>query len=115
VLLIEAIHDLFPWLRHLFADGAYAGGKLQQALAPLGRWTIEIVKRSDLAKGFVLLPRRWVVEPHLRLAQPQPPPRQGLRGHPRQRQSLAIPRLGSTPVKESSASRIQPFRFVVRH
>jgi len=28
----------------------------------LGRWTIEIVKRSDTARGFVLLPRRWVVE-----------------------------------------------------
>ena len=27
-----------------------------------GRWTIEIVKRSDAAKGFKLLPRRWVVE-----------------------------------------------------
>jgi hypothetical protein len=27
-----------------------------------GGWTIEIVKRSDAAKGFVLLPRRWVVE-----------------------------------------------------
>ena len=30
--------------------------------AALGNWTIEIVKRSDVAKGFVLLPRRWVVE-----------------------------------------------------
>ena len=29
---------------------------------PLGAWTIDIVKRSDVAKGFVLLPRRWVVE-----------------------------------------------------
>jgi transposase len=28
----------------------------------LGNWTIEIVKRSDAAKGFILLPRRWVVE-----------------------------------------------------
>ena len=27
-----------------------------------GTWTLEIVKRSDAAKGFVLLPRRWVVE-----------------------------------------------------
>ena len=27
-----------------------------------GGWTLEIVKRSDAAKGFVLLPRRWVVE-----------------------------------------------------
>jgi transposase len=50
------------WLRHVFADGAYAGGKLQNALAKLGNWTIEIVKRSDAARGFVVLPRRWVVE-----------------------------------------------------
>ena len=28
----------------------------------LGDWTIEIIKRSDAAKGFVLLPRRWVGE-----------------------------------------------------
>ena len=62
VLVIETIHDLFPWLRHLFADGAYAGEKLKAALAPLGHWKIQIVKRSDLANGFVLLPRRWVVE-----------------------------------------------------
>jgi transposase len=60
VLVIEAIHDLFPWLRHLFADGAYAGEKLRHALANLGQWTIEIVKRSDHVASFV--PRRWVVE-----------------------------------------------------
>jgi len=62
VLVIEAIHDLFPWLRHLFADGAYAGEKLRHALANLGQWTIEIVKRSDHVAGFEVLPRRWVVE-----------------------------------------------------
>src|SRR5271169_5181533 len=62
VLVIEAIHDLFPWLRHLFADGAYAGEKLRQALAKFGRWTVEIVKRADHAAGFAVLPRRWVVE-----------------------------------------------------
>ncbi len=32
------------------------------ALAAQGTWTLEIVKRSDAAKGFNLLPRRWVVE-----------------------------------------------------
>jgi transposase len=32
------------------------------ALKGRGGWTLEIVKRSDAAKGFVLLPRRWVVE-----------------------------------------------------
>jgi transposase len=52
----------FPWLRHVFADGGYAGPKLKKALASIGRWTIEIVRRSDAAKGFKLLPRRWVVE-----------------------------------------------------
>jgi transposase len=49
-----------PWLRHVFADGGYAGEKLKEALKDHGEWTIEIVKRSDTAKGFVLLPRRWV-------------------------------------------------------
>src|SRR6266404_2542227 len=59
-LIVEAIHDLFPWLRHLFADSAYSGDKLAKALTRFGRWTIEIVKRD--ARGFVVLPRRWVVE-----------------------------------------------------
>ena len=59
-IIVEAIHDLFPWLRHLFADSAYSGDKLAKALTQFGRWTIEIVKRD--APGFVVLPRRWVVE-----------------------------------------------------
>ncbi len=31
---------------------------------PLGKgnWTFEIIKRSDAAKGFEVLPRQWVVE-----------------------------------------------------
>ena len=45
-----------------FADGSYAGPKLTGALAKLGAWTLETIRRPDAAKGFVLLPRRWVVE-----------------------------------------------------
>ena len=60
--LLKTLRSAFPWLRHVFADSAYAGRKLKRALAKLGEWTMEIVKRSDAAKGFVLLPRRWVVE-----------------------------------------------------
>ena len=60
--LLQAIRHAFPWMRHVFADSAYAGGKLRAALAKLGDWVIEVVRRSDDAKGFVLLPRRWVVE-----------------------------------------------------
>ncbi|MGC8528486.1 transposase, partial [Acidiphilium sp.] len=40
----------------------YAGPKLNGRLAKIGKWTIQIVKRSDAASGFELLPRRWVVE-----------------------------------------------------
>ena len=45
-----------------FADAAYRGPKLDTALDKIGRWTLEIIQRSDAATGFVLLPRRWVIE-----------------------------------------------------
>jgi transposase len=60
--LLASVRSRFPGLRHVFADGGYAGDKLKGALAKLGNWTIEIVRRSDIARGFVLLPRRWVIE-----------------------------------------------------
>src|ERR1700756_2488694 len=60
--LLASVRNLHPWLRYVFADGGYAGDKLKGALEGLGNWTIEIVKRPDAAKGFILLPRRWVVE-----------------------------------------------------
>ena len=43
-------------------DGGYAGPKLRGALEKIGRWTLQIVKRSDTAQGFEVIPRRWVVE-----------------------------------------------------
>jgi transposase len=52
----------FPWLSHIFADGGYAGEKLRSALRKMGTWKLEIIRRSDTAKGFKVLPRRWVVE-----------------------------------------------------
>ncbi|MDR2857609.1 MAG: IS5 family transposase [Novosphingobium sp.] len=61
-LVLQGIVQRFPWLRHIFADGGYAGDTFWDALGEIGEWTIEIIKRSDTARGFVLLPRRWVVE-----------------------------------------------------
>lgn len=61
-LALASIRSLYPWLRHIFADGGYAGDKLRAALKRMGRWKVEIIKRSDAAKGFEVLPRRWVVE-----------------------------------------------------
>ena len=60
--LLASIRHLFPWLRHVFADGASTGKKLETAVAGRGQWTLEIVKRSDQVTGFQVLPRRWVVE-----------------------------------------------------
>lgn len=57
-LVLEHIHDRFPFLSHIFADGAYSGDQFSGKVADSGAWSIEIIKRSDTAKGFVLLPRR---------------------------------------------------------
>ena len=62
VSVVASIRSLYPWLRHLFADGGYAGDKLKDALTRFGKWTIEIIKRSEHSAGFEVLPRRWVVE-----------------------------------------------------
>jgi transposase len=37
-------------------------GSRHEALGKIDTWTLEIIKRSDRARGFQLLPRRWVVE-----------------------------------------------------
>ena len=59
--LIERCRDAYPSLARFFADGGYAGPKLEAAIAHLDGLAIEIVRRSD-ARRFVTLPRRWVVE-----------------------------------------------------
>ncbi len=51
----------FPRLQLIWADGGYAG-QLVAWVAAFAGWVLEIVKRSDGAKGFELLPHRWIVE-----------------------------------------------------
>lgn len=60
--LIATVTESFPTLARLFADGGYAGKKLETAVAHIEGLVLEIVRRSDSAKGFVLLPKRWIVE-----------------------------------------------------
>lgn len=62
VPLLRSLRRRFPKLRHIFADRVYRGRQLRNAVADCGPWTIEIVQRPEGAKGFQLLPRRWVVE-----------------------------------------------------
>lgn len=54
--------DSFPTLSLLYADGGYAGNKLELEMLKADGPKIEIVRRADDAKGFVVIARRWVVE-----------------------------------------------------
>lgn len=48
-------------LKVVRADAGYAGKLVEWTLAACG-WVVEVVRRPKGSKGFVLLPRRWVVE-----------------------------------------------------
>jgi putative transposase len=62
-LLLAAVKDVLPRLKKLWADGAYESGPLSEEAQDQGI-DLEVVKRSedDKAPGFVVVPRRWVVE-----------------------------------------------------
>ena len=59
--LLALLRERFSTIVLVWADGGYAGRLVSWAGAVL-RLTVTIVKRSDDRRGFVVLPRRWVVE-----------------------------------------------------
>ena len=62
-LVLSTLFGRFPFLAKLFADGGYQGPVFSRAAArAMPGLSVEIVKRSDTAKGFEVLPKRWVVE-----------------------------------------------------
>ncbi|MGH6812644.1 MAG: transposase [Methylocella sp.] len=61
-LLLDKVRNSFPRLELVWADSGYNAHQVNAAVAKVPSLRIEIVKRSDDRKGFVLLPRRWVVE-----------------------------------------------------
>ena len=52
----------FARLQLIWADAGYDGQPMRDWVFHLARWVFEVIKRSDSTKGFVVLPRRWVVE-----------------------------------------------------
>ena len=60
--LLAGLKPFVPRLKKIWADGAYAGEKLASWLEEQGGWELEIVERDREAKGFEVLPRRWLVE-----------------------------------------------------
>ena len=63
LVLMGSLFGLYPFLLKLFADGGYQGPQFQAALKRVvSKAEVEIVKRSDQVSGFMVLPKRWVVE-----------------------------------------------------
>ena len=63
ILLLATLFGMYPYLKKLFADAAYQGPGFDKTLAKvLPYLETEIVRRSDHANGFVVLPKRWIVE-----------------------------------------------------
>ena len=76
--LVALLRERFSTITLVWADGGYAGRLVAWAAAVLAL-TVTVVKRSDNLRGFVVLPRRWVVERTFRLAEPAPAPGPRLR------------------------------------
>jgi transposase len=63
VLVIATLFGMYPFLEKLFADGGYQGPRFRMGLACVRRsLKVDIVKRSDQAKGFEVVHKRWIVE-----------------------------------------------------
>jgi transposase len=63
VLVMATLFGMYPFLLKLYADGGYQGPRFQRAVKRVLRQVnVEIVKRSDNAKTFAVLPKRWIVE-----------------------------------------------------
>lgn len=59
--LAKRVSRLCPWVEKFVVDGGYKAGFRDGVCQWLNR-TVEVVKRPDAAKGFVLLPKRWKIE-----------------------------------------------------
>ncbi|UXX97347.1 transposase [Streptomyces sp. AD2-2] len=60
-VLLERVSDAYHRLALVWADGGYSGPLVEYCLATLAL-VLAIVKRSDDMRGFVVLPKRWIVE-----------------------------------------------------
>lgn len=60
-LLLKPLASQMPRLKRLWADGGYAGQLVDWVYEHTG-WELEIIKRPEGAEGFIVLPKRWVVE-----------------------------------------------------
>lgn len=64
-LVLKRVHDTGNQVKRLntiWMDGGYRGEEFVWWVIDMFRWIVEIVLRPLEKKGFVILPKRWVVE-----------------------------------------------------
>jgi transposase len=61
-LVLDKIHKSQPWLQLVWTNSGYNAHQVVEAVTKVPCLRLEIVKRTDDMSGFVVLPRRWVVE-----------------------------------------------------
>ncbi len=61
LLVLSQLEPFGERLKVLFADSAYSGF-LQDCASYMHAWTLEIVTKPADQKGFVVQPKRWIVE-----------------------------------------------------
>ena len=73
-LLLERMRQDFGRLKVLFADSAYGRSGLPEWVRATFGWMLQTVLRPVGVSGFVVLPKRWIVERTFAWLWPLPPP-----------------------------------------
>ena len=60
--LLGRMKDRFRRLKVIFADSAYGRNNLPDCVKDAFGWLLQTVLRPAKVKGFVALPKRWIVE-----------------------------------------------------
>jgi putative transposase len=60
--LLTTLGTRAPRLELLWVDAGFSGQEFAERILAKTGIRLEVIKRSDTAKGFVQLPKRWIVE-----------------------------------------------------
>ena len=110
--LLVALKDALPRLELIWVDGGYKRRFAEWVATELG-WRVETVQHPEAGLRWVWVGPLPGVAPalgggaHLRLAGPQPPPQQGLRGPAGDRRGLDL--RGLEPPPPAAARPMTPF------
>ena len=106
-LVMATMFGLYPFLLKLYADGGYQGPAFRRAVRKImAQVNVEIVKRSDHAKGFVVLAKAMGRRTHIRMARTLPTARQGLGKSQSKGARVPAPRLHQAHVEKAMQSRM---------